>query len=94
MLCWGSVEKARHEHMSDEYKKQYTIDVPPSPSLAKVRDTTMIPSELSKRGKVKRANTGLSNTYHMTKLRELSQQHPIGHNSPLIYSHFEFESFQ
>ena len=27
-LCWGFVEQARHGHMSDEYTKQYVIDVP------------------------------------------------------------------
>ena len=27
MLCWGFVEQARHKHMSDEYKNQYTIYV-------------------------------------------------------------------
>ena len=28
MLCLGFVEQARREHMSDEYKNQYIIDVP------------------------------------------------------------------
>ena len=32
VLCWGVVEQARNEHMSDEYKKQYIIDIPRSPS--------------------------------------------------------------
>ena len=39
VLCWGLVEQGRHEDMSDEYKNQYIDDVPPSPSLVKVRDT-------------------------------------------------------
>ena len=51
VLCWGLVEQAGHEHKSDEYKKRYTIDVPPSPALlVKVRDTTMVPSQLNKGG--------------------------------------------
>ena len=46
MLCWGVVEQARHEHMSDEYKKQYIIDVPRSSSwVPKERDTTGVPLE-------------------------------------------------
>ena len=61
MLCWGLVEQARHEHMSDGYKNRYILDVPPSPPLVKVRDTTVDPSELNKRGKVKRTNTSLYN---------------------------------
>ena len=28
VLCWGFVEQARHEHMSDEYENQDIIDVP------------------------------------------------------------------
>ena len=32
VLCWGLVKQAQHEHMSDEHKKQYIIDVPRSPS--------------------------------------------------------------
>ena len=32
VLCWGLVEQARHEHMSDEYKNPFIVDVPPSPS--------------------------------------------------------------
>ena len=33
MLYYGAlVEQARHEQMSDEYKKLYIIDIPPSPS--------------------------------------------------------------
>ena len=60
VLCWGLVEQARHEHMSDEYKSQYIIDVPPSPSRVKVCDTTVVPSELlSNRGKVKRTSRPL-----------------------------------
>ena len=31
-MCWGLVEQARHEHMSDEYKKQHIIHVLPYPS--------------------------------------------------------------
>ena len=27
MLCWALVEQAPHEHMSDEYKDRYIIDV-------------------------------------------------------------------
>ena len=73
MLHWELIEQARYEHMPDEYKNQNIIDVPPSPSWAKVRDTTMVPSELNKGGKVKRTNTGLPNTYYnITKLRKLS----------------------
>ena len=41
------------------------------------------PTELNKRGKVKRTNTGLPNTYRRSKLLKLSQ-HPIGQNSLLI----------
>ena len=56
VLCEALVEQAWHKHMPDEYKNQYVNDVPPSPSLVKVRDTTGVPSELNKkRGKVKRA---------------------------------------
>ena len=55
-----------------EYKKQYIIDVPPSSSWVRVRDTTVVPSELNERGEVKRTNTGLPNTYHIAKLRKLS----------------------
>ena len=71
VLCWGLIGQARNEHMSDEYKNQYIIDVPPSPSV-KIRDITMVPSELNKGGKAKRTNTSLPNTYHTTKLRKLS----------------------
>ena len=28
VLCWGLIEQARHEHMSNEYENQYIIDVP------------------------------------------------------------------
>ena len=59
VLCWGLVEEARHEHMSDEYKKRYIIDVLPSPSLVKVRDTTVVPSELNKRRRVRWTNIDL-----------------------------------
>ena len=44
MLCWRLVEQARYEHMSDEYKNRNIIDVPPSPSWVKVRDTTLVHS--------------------------------------------------
>ena len=27
VLCWGFVEQARHEHMSDEYQNRYIIIV-------------------------------------------------------------------
>ena len=54
MLCWGLVEQARHEDMSDEYKKQYIIDV--LQWVPKKRDTTVVPSELNKMGKAKRTN--------------------------------------
>ena len=50
MLYWALVEQARHEHVSDEYKKQYIADVTRSPSWAKVRDSTVVPSELNKGG--------------------------------------------
>ena len=41
VLCWGLVEQARHEHMSDEHKTRWYIsNVPRFPSWAKVRDTT------------------------------------------------------
>ena len=40
--------------------------------LVKVRDTTMVPSELNKGGVVKRTNTGLPNKYHIMELRKLS----------------------
>ena len=69
MLWWGLIKQARHEHMPDEYKKQYIIDGPRSPSWAKVRDTTIVRSELNKGRNVKRTNTGLPNMYHITKLR-------------------------
>ena len=92
MLCWGLVQQARYEHMSDEYKNQYIFYVPPSSLLVKVRDTTVFPSEPNKRGEVKGINTALSNTYHITKLRKLSY-HSISHNSLLIYPHFGIESF-
>ena len=41
VLCWGLVEQARHKHMSDDYKNRYIMMVPSSPSLMKVRDTTL-----------------------------------------------------
>ena len=50
VLCWGLVEQAQYEHMSDGYKNRYIVDVHPSPPLMKVRDTTVVPSELNKRG--------------------------------------------
>ena len=46
-----------------------------------------LPTVLTKRGKVKRINTGLPNTYRRSKLLKLPQ-HPIGQNSLLIYPHF------
>ena len=92
MLCWGLVQQARYEHMSDKYKNQYVFYVPPSSLLAKVRDTTVFPSEPNKRGEVKGINTALPNTYYITKLRKLSY-HSISHNSLLIYPHFGIESF-
>ena len=51
--------------MPDEYKNRNIINVPISPSLVKAREntTTAVNSELNKRGKVKRTNTGLPNTY-------------------------------
>ena len=53
----GVVEQARHEHMSDKFKKQYIIDMPRSPSqLPNTRDTTMVPSELIIGEGVKRMN--------------------------------------
>ena len=61
MQCWGLVEQARHEYMSSEYKKQYIVDVPPSPSWTKVRDTTVVPSELNKRGKSQEDKLGSQN---------------------------------
>ena len=54
MLCWVLVEQARHENVSDEYKKQCIIDL--LRWVPKERDTTVVPSELNKRGKVKRTN--------------------------------------
>ena len=72
MLCWALVEQARHEHKSDEYKSQYIIAVLRSSSWAKLRDTTVVPSELNKGGVVKRTNTGLPNTYHIMKLEKKS----------------------
>ena len=42
------------------------------------------PTELNKRGKVKRTNTGLPNTYRRSKLLMKLSQHPIGQNSLLI----------
>ena len=59
VLCWGLVEQARHEHMTDEYKKRYIINVPRSPSWAKVRDTTGNSQRTKQRGKVKRMNRPL-----------------------------------
>ena len=42
MLCWGLVEQARHEYMSDEHKTRWYIsNVPRFPSWAKVRGTTI-----------------------------------------------------
>ena len=72
VLFWVFKEQARHEYIPDECKSRYIIDVHPSPSLVKVRDTTVVPSELNKRGVVQRTNTGLTNTYHIAKLRKLS----------------------
>ena len=52
MLYWALVEQARHKRMSNEYKNRYIIMVPSSPSLVKVRDTTVgVPSELIEGGK-------------------------------------------
>ena len=49
VLCWGLVEQ-----VSDEYKKQYIIDV--LLLVPKERDTIVVPSELNKMGNVKRIN--------------------------------------
>ena len=49
MLCWGSVKQ-----VADEFKKQYIIDV--LLWVTKERETTVVPSELNKMGKVKRTN--------------------------------------
>ena len=49
MLCWRLVKQ-----VADEYNKQYIIDV--LLWVPKERDTTVVPSELNKMGKVKRTN--------------------------------------
>ena len=49
--------------------------------------TTVVPSELTKRVKVKRTDAGLPKMYRRPKLLKLSQ-HPLGQNSLLIYPHF------
>ena len=75
MLCGVLVEQARHGHMSD-YKNQYIIDVPPSPSRVKVRDTTVVPSELNKGGK----SSGLT----LTSQIRIIQRNYGGYHSILL----------
>ena len=90
MLYWALVEQARHEYMSDEYKNGYIIVVLlKPPSWVYQTNTTsphLVPSELIKGAKVKRANTGLPNTYRRSTTETI--MHPIGQNILLIYPHF------
>ena len=93
MLYWALVEEARHEYMSDEYENRYLFQfysfaeahILGLPDKHEI--TPVVPSELIKRGKVKRTNTGLPDTYRRSKLLKLLR-HPIGQNSLLIYPHF------
>ena len=77
MLCWVLAEQARHEHMSDEYKKQYlyycSVAVIHILGLSDQHEIpTVVPSEPTKRGKVKRTNTDLPNKYRRSKLWKIS----------------------
>ena len=64
MLCWVLVERARHEHMSDEYKDRYIIAVLLEPlswvNQSNTRPPQFVPSELIKGAQVnKLTNTDL-----------------------------------
>ena len=63
MLCWVSVEQARHKHMLDEYKTRYIVTVLLQTTSwiyqANTRSPHLVPSELIKGAEVKRTNTDL-----------------------------------
>ena len=94
VLCWGLVEQARHEHMSDEFKNSILLMYLRNPHPGYQRNETpqWFHYRTGQKGVVKRTNTGLPNTYHITKLWKLSQ-HPIGHNSLIIYPPFGIKPF-
>ena len=72
--------------MSDEYKKRYIIMVPSSPSLMKVRDTTVGSQRTDQGWEVKRTNTDLPSTTTETII------HPIGQNILLINQNKEVQT--
>ena len=76
MLYLAFVEQARHEHMPDEYKKTIYYCIVAVVHILSLQDkheiTTLVPSELTKREKVKRTNTDFSNTWRRFKLWKLS----------------------
>ena len=91
MLYWALLERARHEHMSDEYNKYRYITVvllklPSWVNQTNTRPPQLVPNELAKGGKVKRTNNNLPNTYRRSTTEPI--MHPIGQNSLLIYPHF------
>ena len=92
MLYWALVEQALHEHMSDEYENRYIIMVSSSPSLVKVRDTTVGSQRTDQGWGVKRTNTDLSNAYRRSTTEAIV--HPIGQNILLIYPHFGIDFLQ
>ena len=75
VLCQALVEQARHEHMSDEYKTGILLKCHCNLHIWSLPDkyesTTVVPTELTKRGK-SNGQTGLPNTYNISKLRKLS----------------------
>ena len=54
MLCWGVIEQARHEQMSDEYENRYIIICALVAHILSLQNrhgsTTVVPTELNKRG--------------------------------------------
>ena len=99
MLCWVLVEQARHEHMSDEYKKRYiVVIVPRGPILGTeytrppMRTPQVVHNRTDRRGKVKRTNTDLPNTYRRSTTESI--MHAIGQNILLIYPYFGIDFLQ
>ena len=90
MLSWVLVKQARHEHMSDEYKRPiYGCSVAEAPILVyqpNTRPPQLVPSELANMGKVKRTNNDLPNTYSRSTTETI--MHPVGQNILLIHPHF------
>ena len=73
MLCWGSVEQARREHMSQANKKSvYYCSASVTPIMGTHRDTKTRQWSIKEQTvkEVKRMDTGFPNTYHAMKLRK------------------------